>query len=111
VTFVTGHKKDGSIQLDWPALTRDNQTVVIYMGLAMAEELCAAFISHGKAANTPAAVVEQATTPQQRTVIGTLQTLPALIRANSISSPALIIVGEVVSLSAQLGWYQSAAAG
>lgn len=109
VVFVTGHKKDGSILLDWPALTRDGQTVVIYMGLTMAEELCAAFIGHGKSASTPAAVVEHATTPQQRTVIGTLETLPALIRANSISSPALIIVGEVVSLSAQLGWYRPGA--
>jgi uroporphyrin-III C-methyltransferase/precorrin-2 dehydrogenase/sirohydrochlorin ferrochelatase len=111
VTFVTGHKKDGSITLDWPALTRSGQTVVVYMGLAMAEELCQAFISHGKAASTPAAVVEQATTPRQRTVLGTLETLPALIRANSISSPALIIVGEVVSLAPQLGWYRSSVDG
>jgi len=115
LVFATGHLQgegeERSVALDWAALARPRQTVVIYMGLAMAEELCTTFISHGKAANTPAAVVEQATTPQQRTVIGTLQTLPALIRANSISSPALIIVGEVVSLSAQLGWYQPAAAG
>lgn len=108
VVFVTGHKQDGSIALDWPALTRPQQTVVVYMGLGMAAELCAEFIRHGKAAATPAAVIERATTEQQRTVIGTLETLPGLIQAHSISSPALIIVGDVVALSSRLGWYRRA---
>ncbi|WP_174874760.1 siroheme synthase CysG [Vogesella oryzae] len=108
VTFVTGHKQDGSIALDWPALTREQQTVVVYMGLTMAAELCAEFISHGKAPGTPAAVVERATTLQQRTVVGTLETLPGLIQAHSISSPALIIVGDVVALSPRLGWFRPA---
>ncbi|MEQ6289679.1 siroheme synthase CysG [Vogesella sp. GCM10023246] len=108
VTFVTGHKQDGSIALDWPALTREQQTVVVYMGLTMAAELCAEFIRHGKAATTPAAVVERATTLQQRTVVGTLETLPGLIQAHSISSPALIIVGDVVALSPRLGWFRRA---
>ena len=106
VVFVTGHKKDGSIQLDWPALTRPDQTVVVYMGLAMAAEICAAFIAHGKPAATPAAVVHRATTEQQRTLVGTLETLPALLAASSITSPALIIVGEVVALSSRLGWFR-----
>ena len=106
VTFVTGHKQDGSIQLDWPALVRDGQTVVVYMGLAMAAEICQAFIAHGKAANTPAAVVHRATTRQQRTVTGTLATLPALIGEHAISSPSLIIVGEVVALSSHLSWFR-----
>ncbi|MDF0605174.1 siroheme synthase CysG [Neisseriaceae bacterium TC5R-5] len=106
VTFVTGHKKDGSIQLDWQALTRPAQTVVVYMGIATASELCQAFIQHGKAATTPAAVVQWATTVQQRTVTGTLESLPLLIKEYAISSPALIIVGEVVGLAEQLAWYR-----
>jgi len=106
VTFVTGHKKDGSIDLDWPALVRPDQTVVVYMGLTMARELCAAFIQHGKPADTPVAVIEKATTPLQRTLVGTLESLPALISGHGIGSPALIIVGSVVSLADKLGWYR-----
>ena len=106
VTFVTGHKKDGSIDLDWPALTRPDQTVVVYMGLTMAAELCAAFIQHGKPEETPAAVIEWATTARQRTLTGTLGSLPALIAAYGVASPALIIVGSVVSLADKLAWYR-----
>ncbi|MDN0074800.1 siroheme synthase CysG [Crenobacter sp. SG2303] len=106
VTFVTGHKQDGTIQLDWPALTRPHQTVVVYMGVSTASELCAAFVEHGKPSDTPAAVVEWATTERQRTVVGTLETLPALIGEHGIASPALIIVGEVVALAGRLGWFR-----
>lgn len=106
VTFVTGHKKDGSIDLDWPALTRPDQTVVVYMGLTMAAELCAAFIQHGKPADTPAAVIEWATTARQRTLGGTLSSLPGLISSYGVASPALIIVGSVVSLADKLAWYR-----
>ncbi|WP_374555061.1 siroheme synthase CysG [Aquitalea pelogenes] len=106
VTFVTGHKKDGSIDLDWPALTRPGQTVVVYMGLTMAADLCAAFIAHGKPADTPAAVIEWATTTRQRTLTGTLQSLPALISSYGVASPALIIVGSVVTLADKLAWFR-----
>ncbi|TCP13077.1 uroporphyrinogen-III C-methyltransferase /precorrin-2 dehydrogenase [Crenobacter luteus] len=106
VTFVTGHKKDGSIDLDWPALTRPQQTVVVYMGLSTARELCAAFVAHGRTADTPAAIVEAATTSRQRTLTGTLATLPGLIDAAQIKSPAIIVVGEVVSLAERLAWYR-----
>lgn len=106
VTFVTGHKKDGSINLDWPALTRPDQTVVVYMGLTMAAELCAAFIQHGKPAETPVAVIEWATTARQRTLTGTLSSLPALISSYGVASPALIIVGSVVTLADKLAWYR-----
>lgn len=103
--FVTGHRQDGSIQLDWDALARPHQTVVIYMGVATAEALCAALIAHGKPADTPAAVVERATTPQQRVFTGTLTTLPSLMQTHAVGSPALIIVGEVVQLAPALTWY------
>ncbi|UTH75292.1 siroheme synthase CysG [Chromobacterium sp. IIBBL 290-4] len=106
VTFVTGHKQDGSIELDWPALTRPQQTVVVYMGVSTAAELCQAFIEHGRAAETPAAAVEWATTERQRTVCGTLSSLPGLMASHGIASPALIIVGEVVSLADKLSWYR-----
>ncbi|MEN2426499.1 siroheme synthase CysG [Chromobacterium vaccinii] len=106
VTFVTGHKQDGSIDLDWQALTRPHQTVVVYMGVSTAVELCQAFVDNGRAAATPAAAVEWATTERQRAVCGTLATLPGLMASHGIASPALIIVGEVVELADKLAWYR-----
>jgi uroporphyrin-III C-methyltransferase/precorrin-2 dehydrogenase/sirohydrochlorin ferrochelatase len=106
VTFVTGHRKDGSIALDWPLLTHDGQTVVVYMGVGSARALCQAFIAHGRPANCPAAVVEQATTRHQRVVVATLETLAEQMEAQAIMSPALIIVGEVVKLAEKLAWFR-----
>ncbi|POZ60778.1 siroheme synthase CysG [Chromobacterium alticapitis] len=106
VTFVTGHKQDGSIDLDWQALTRPQQTVVVYMGVSTAAELCQAFVEHGRGADTPAAAVEWATTERQRTVCGTLSSLPGLMASHGIASPALIIVGEVVELADKLAWFR-----
>lgn len=105
VTFVTGHRQDGSIALDWPALCRPAQTVVVYMGVETARELCAAFIAHGRAPDTPAAVVERATLPGQRVLVSTLSGLPACMEGEAVHSPALIIVGDVVRLSGKLGWF------
>ncbi|HSC81362.1 MAG TPA: siroheme synthase CysG [Chitinolyticbacter sp.] len=104
VTFVTGHRRGDAIELDWPRLTGDGETVVVYMGVAQAPRLCAELIAHGRAADTPAAVIEKATLPEQRTVIGTLATLPGLIEEASIKPPALIIIGGVVTLHGKLGW-------
>lgn len=103
--FVTGHLKDGSMNLDWQALARPNQTVVIYMGLQALPILCRELAAHGLPANTPAAVVEQGTTPRQRVVIGSLETLPALAGKQGIKPPTLIIVGEVVRLHDKLAWF------
>ncbi|MBI3149409.1 MAG: uroporphyrinogen-III C-methyltransferase [Betaproteobacteria bacterium] len=107
-TFVTGHKRDFTSDLDWPGLVRPNQTVVIYMGLARLEEIARELIAHGRASQTPAAVVEQATTARQRVLTGTLATLPALATASGIRSPALIIIGEVVTLHGKLNWFNEA---
>jgi len=98
VTFVTGHLKDHTVDLDWPALARPRQTVVIYMGLGALEIICTQMISHGLAADTPAAVIHAATTPRQCGVHATLATLPGAVRAAGIRAPALIMVGEVVAL-------------
>jgi uroporphyrin-III C-methyltransferase/precorrin-2 dehydrogenase/sirohydrochlorin ferrochelatase len=105
VTFVTGHRQDGSITLDWPALCRPGQTVVVYMGVGTVRELCAAFIANGRDAATPAAMVERATLPGQRVLLSTLAALPERVEAEDYRSPALIIVGEVVQLAGKLGWF------
>jgi uroporphyrin-III C-methyltransferase/precorrin-2 dehydrogenase/sirohydrochlorin ferrochelatase len=98
VVFVTGHLKDGSRELDWPMLARPQQTVVIYMGVTRLVEICRELAAHGLDPATPAAVIERATTPRQRVITGTVGTLPAIAAAERVKPPALIVVGEVVSL-------------
>ena len=75
--FVTGHGKDGPIDLDWSALIRPNQTVAIYMGLAHLDELAQAFVAHGADPDLPAAVVDNGARANQRVVTGTLRTIAA----------------------------------
>ena len=102
---ATGHLKDGSVDLDWPALARRDQTVVIYMGLGALGEICRELADHGLPDDWPAAVIENATTARQRVVSGSLRTLPMLVKAADIKPPALIIVGEVVNLRRSLEWF------
>jgi uroporphyrin-III C-methyltransferase len=105
--FVTGHLKDGSCDLDWPALTRPRQTVVIYMGLAALAAICAQLIAHGLPPHTPAAVVQQGTTLDQQVVSATLADLDAQVADAGLHSPCLIIVGEVVRLRDELDWFDT----
>ena len=104
VSFVTGHRRNGEVELDWARLTSPSETLVIYMGVKEAPQICARLIEHGRAADTPIAIVEKATLPEQRTLVGTLASLPALMREQAIKPPALIIVGSVVSLHQKLDW-------
>lgn len=107
LVFVTGHLRDErgarGLELDWPNLARPHQTVVIYMGVATVGVVCTQLARHGLAGDTPAALVENATLPSQRTVVGTLTTLPALARVHAVRAPALLIIGGVVALQAKLG--------
>lgn len=103
--FVTGYHKNGHIDLDWARLAGDKQTIVVYMGLAGLEEICARLIEHGLAAETPAAIIADGTKLTQRLRVGTLATLPPHIGVAEDGAPALIIVGEVVSLHQQLAWF------
>ena len=99
VRFVTGHRVDDVINLDWPELAKPGQTIVIYMGLVGIEEIFSHLIAHGLAATTPAALVERATLPEQRTIVGTVDSLPALVAAEGVRGPTTIIVGQVVALA------------
>jgi uroporphyrin-III C-methyltransferase/precorrin-2 dehydrogenase/sirohydrochlorin ferrochelatase len=104
VVFATGHLKDGTADLDWEALARPRQTVVIYMGVTRLAEICRELVAHGASPTLPAAVIERATTDRQRVVTGTLATLPAQAGAAGTQPPALIVIGEVVKLRANLDW-------
>ena len=103
--FATGHLKDGTVNLDWAALARPRQTVVIYMGLGGLAEILRQLARHGLPATTPAAAVQSGTTRDQRVVTGTLSTLPDLVAAVGLASPVLLIVGEVVKLHRRLDWF------
>ncbi len=109
VTFVTGHLKDGSMNLNWGALAQPAQTVVFYMGLKGLPIICEKLIEYGRAPETPVALVQQATTPRQRAFTGTLATMAEIIGEQEIRPPTLIIVGEVVELHDKLAWFVSAA--
>lgn len=103
--FVTGHLKDGSMNLDWDALARPNQTIVVYMGLNGIEALCAELIAHGLPGSTPAAIVQQGTTQNQRVITGTLAMLPGIAKIEKPQAPTIIIVGGVVTLRERLAWF------
>ncbi|CAG1004607.1 uroporphyrin-III C-methyltransferase / precorrin-2 dehydrogenase / sirohydrochlorin ferrochelatase [Burkholderiales bacterium] len=102
LTFVAGHLRDGTMNLDWPSLARPGQTLVVYMGLAGLPELCRQLVAHGRAPSTPAAVVQQGTLPTQRVVRATLATLHERVVAQGLKPPTLIVVGDVVALSESL---------
>lgn len=103
LVFTTGHLKDGTLDLDWDALARPHQTLVIYMGLGALEIICRELQAHGLSGDTPAAVVQGATTPGQRTVSAPLDKLVEAVREAGLKPPSLILIGPVVQLY-RPGW-------
>ena len=105
--FVTGHLKDGSMNLPWGELAFEQQTIVFYMALVGAKYLSAQLIAHGMSANMPVALVEKGTTAEQKVYVTTLVELPNLVENTIIHPPTLIIVGEVVKLREKLNWFEA----
>jgi uroporphyrin-III C-methyltransferase len=97
LVITTGHRQDGTLDLDWPALCRPRQTLVIYMSHYTTAPICEGLIENGLAPDLAACLVESATRPESRHITGTLATLPDLVTATPIEGPALLIVGEVVA--------------
>ncbi len=110
VRFVAGHRKNEQLNLDWPQLVTPGQTLVFYMGLNSLETISAQLVAHGMDPGTPAALVEKGTSPGQRVMVGTILTLPEVVRASGARAPTLIIVGGVVSLRGKLDWFTQQAA-
>ncbi|WP_349570209.1 siroheme synthase CysG [Azotobacter salinestris] len=106
VRFVTGHLKDGTFDLPWADLVAPAQTLVFYMGLVGLPVICQRLIEHGRAAATPAALIQQGTTPQQRVIASTLAELPGRVEQEKVAAPTLLIVGEVVQLRDKLAWFE-----
>ncbi|HYW12021.1 MAG TPA: uroporphyrinogen-III C-methyltransferase [Longimicrobium sp.] len=107
VAFVTGHEDPTKpdTDVDWAHLARGVGTVVFYMGVGKMAENFRRLVEHGRAADTPAAAIQWGTYPRQRTVTGTLETLPAIAKEAGIGAPSLIVVGEVVALREPLAWW------
>ena len=103
--FVTGHLKDGTVDLDWESLARPGQTVVFYMGMHSIPVISRELIAHGLPGNTPVALVQKGTTHEQRVYIESLATLPDIAEREALKPPTIIIVGEVVSLHEKLDWF------
>ncbi len=106
VTFVTGHLKDGTMNLNWSALAQPSQTVVFYMGLAGLPIIVDQLTAHGVSPQMPIALIQQGTTHLQRVYSGTLETIVDLVEADPPQPPTLIIVGEVVKLREKLSWFR-----
>jgi uroporphyrin-III C-methyltransferase / precorrin-2 dehydrogenase / sirohydrochlorin ferrochelatase len=102
--FVTGHARaDGRLSLPWDMLAQRNQTVVVYMGLATLETLCARFMAHGLPGDWPCAMIENGTQPDQRVITGSLASLPEQVARAAFKGPSLLIVGTVTRLHPVLG--------
>ncbi|MDF5890609.1 siroheme synthase CysG [Pseudomonas syringae pv. syringae] len=110
VRFITGHLKNGTTDLPWSDLVAPAQTLVFYMGLIGLPVICEQLIRHGRSADTPAALVEQGTTVNQRVFTGTLANLPQLVAEHDVHAPTLVIIGEVVKLREKLAWFEGAQA-
>jgi uroporphyrin-III C-methyltransferase/precorrin-2 dehydrogenase/sirohydrochlorin ferrochelatase len=107
VRFITGHTKEGNVDLPWDSLLDPRQTLVFYMGLVNLTPICAQLIAHGRDPETPAALIEKGTTPDQQVIVGNLSSLPELILQQTVEPPTLLIIGGVVSLHKQLNWFDS----
>ncbi len=105
VRFVSGHLKDDSNDYPWEEFVNAQQTLVFYMGLQGMPKICREMIANGKSPDTPAALVEKGTLPDQRVHIGTLSTLADLTKDRDIHAPTLLIIGDVVNLHEHLNWY------
>jgi len=108
VVFATGHLKNGMMDINWPGLVQPNQTLVFYMGLVGVKTICAELVAHGMSKDMPMALVQKATTVDQKLFTGTLETMPEIVERENIKPPTLIIVGEVVKLHDKLNWYNEA---
>jgi uroporphyrinogen III methyltransferase/synthase len=109
VALVTGHENPAKPEsaLDWNALARFPGTLVIYMGITRLSQSVQALLDHGKAPDTPAAVIEWGTLGNQRTVESQLHDLPAAAQSAGLKAPAIIVIGSVVSLRHELAWFEN----
>jgi uroporphyrinogen III methyltransferase / synthase len=107
LTLVTGHEAGGSTGIKWEALAQLDGTIVFMMGFGNLSTIAQKLIEHGVSLDRPIAVISKATTPEQRTVAGTLATIEAKVVAADLPTPALIVVGDVVKMHDVINWFET----
>ncbi|MCM3570854.1 uroporphyrinogen-III C-methyltransferase [Neobacillus mesonae] len=105
--FITGHQAgDVAAEHQWASLANGVDTICVYMGVAHLSTITKQLISHGKSPKTPIALIQWGTLTDQRTVVGTLETIEELAAKSQISNPSMIVIGEVVRLHEKLNWFE-----
>ncbi len=104
VRFITGHLKDDTCNLPWADYVQEHQTLVFYMGLVGLQIICTQLIANGMSSEMPIALISKGTTKDQKVVVGTLRSMPELVKIEQVKAPTLIIIGEVVNLRQKLRW-------
>ncbi|MBU5612282.1 uroporphyrinogen-III C-methyltransferase [Geomonas azotofigens] len=109
VAFVTGHEKKGkaSSEIDWEGLSLGSGTVVFYMGVTNLPHIAQSLMEHGRAPETPVALIRWGTRPEQEVLVGTLADIADKARAAAFKAPAITVVGEVVNLRETLRWFDN----
>ena len=109
LALVTGHEdpEKNASSINWACLAKGVGTLVFLMGVKNLPQIVHQLVLHGKSSQTPVALVQWGTTARQRTVTGTLETIVDRVTAAKLSSPAIIVVGEVVTLRAKLKWFET----
>ncbi|MDF1630296.1 MAG: siroheme synthase CysG [Alcanivoracaceae bacterium] len=105
VRFITGHRKDGSVDLPWANLNTVNETLVFYMGLVSLAEICSNLLAQGMATDMPAAIVSRGTLDDQQVIIGNISSLPEKVASMEVAAPSLLIIGSVVTLHPRYRWF------
>ena len=106
-SFVTGHLKNGKLNLNCEKLIQKDHTIIFYMGLVTIDIICDQLQKHGLDKNTPCALIQQGTTPEQKEFVSTIEDMPALVKKEKPQAPTLLIVGDVVKLRDKLSWYKT----
>lgn len=113
ITFVTGHGTDGALptEVDWARLARDDQALVVYMGLGMLDEIVGTLLAHGRDHRTPVAIVSGASTSAQETLLTSLGESVLAARRNRLAAPALVAIGRIADPKNIHQWFDPAEAG
>ncbi len=111
VAFITGHEdpSKASSNIDWSKIATGIGTIVVYMGIKNLPSIVKNLIDNGRDSQTPVAVVRWASTPEQKSVFGTLETIADIVKEADIKPPALIVIGEVVNLRSTIDWFEKRA--
>jgi len=104
---VAGHECPGKDQssIRWDKIATAVDTVAFYLGIKNLPLICEQMIEHGRDPQTPVAIIHWGTMPEQRTVVGTLETITGIARENKIENPSIILVGDVVSAREKIRWF------